>query len=266
MNFELSLIIIQTITGIISLFLGFKATKLNQESYKNSNNSYINEGIHNQTYIEVTSITDNDIIEKKVRYLKYFHWIFNIAFFGTGIYTFIKMFPNMLKQIKIFDGGITLTNLTKLLTLSLQNALLGSLIINIIGGLILIIFTLIKPYYTKKRIPLSIIIVLTNIILFIDLFKNDYHNNIEITFSNSNSLINILTIFFILITMLLVLANNMILGIYLFNLKSYNNELADPLTRISIIFTTIIIYGLSKWIIFYSGLEFIKEQLINHLK
>ncbi|HGX1404134.1 TPA: hypothetical protein ACNSGR_001108 [Staphylococcus aureus] len=266
MNFELSLIIIQTITGIISLFLGFKATKLNQESYKNSNNAYINEGIHNQTYIEVTSSTNNNIIEEKVRYLKYFHWIFNIAFFGTGLYTLIKMFPLMLKQIKIFDGGITLTNLTKLLTLSLQNALLGSLIINIIGGLILIIFTLTKPYYTKKRIPLSIIIVITSIILFIDLLKNDYHNNIEITLTDSNNLINILTIFFIFVTMMLVLANNMILGIYLFNLKSYKNQLKDPITRISIIFSTIIIYALSKWIVFNNGYEFIKEQLLNYFK
>ena len=38
MDFELSLLIIQTITGIISLYLGYKAIKLNNEVSKNSNN------------------------------------------------------------------------------------------------------------------------------------------------------------------------------------------------------------------------------------
>ncbi|MGT3738862.1 hypothetical protein ACVTLO_08795 [Staphylococcus aureus] len=262
---EQLLIIIQTITGIISLFLGFKATKLNQESYKNSNNAYINEGIHNQTYIEVTT-TNNNIIKEKVRYLKYFHWIFNIAFFGTGLYTLIKMFPLMLKQIKIFDGGVTLTNITKLLILSFQNALLGSLIINIIGGLILIIFTIIKPYYPKKRILLSVIIILTNIIMFVDLKNNNYHNNIVNAFDNDNNGINILILFFIFITMMLVLANNMILGIYLFNLKSYNNQFEDPIIRVAIILSTFIIYMFAKWFVFDDGLGFIKDQLLNYFK
>ena len=92
----------------------------------------------------------NEINEKKERYINYFHWIFNLAFFGTGIYTLIKMFPQMLNQIRIFDGGITFTNITKLLILSFQNALLGSLIINIVSGILLIIFTVIKPYFSKK--------------------------------------------------------------------------------------------------------------------
>ena len=34
MDFELSLLIIQTITGIISLYLGYKAIKLNNEVSK----------------------------------------------------------------------------------------------------------------------------------------------------------------------------------------------------------------------------------------
>ncbi|UUJ76176.1 hypothetical protein K9E54_009790 [Staphylococcus pseudintermedius] len=65
MNFELSLILIQTITGLFSLYLGYKAIDLNQKSYKNSNDCYINTGIHNQTYIENTSTKYNEIIEKR---------------------------------------------------------------------------------------------------------------------------------------------------------------------------------------------------------
>lgn len=45
MNFELSLILIQTITGLFSLYLGYKAIDLNQKSYKNSNDCYINTGM-----------------------------------------------------------------------------------------------------------------------------------------------------------------------------------------------------------------------------
>ncbi|EGQ3993950.1 hypothetical protein GC005_12880 [Staphylococcus pseudintermedius] len=264
MNFELSLILIQTITGLFSLYLGYKAIDLNQKSYKNSNDCYINTGIHNQTYIENTSTKYNEIIEKKERYLKYFHWTFNFAFFGTGIYTFIKMFPELLIEIKIFDGGITLTNLTKLLTLSLQNALLGSLIINLIGGLLLIIFTILRPYYSKRRIPLSIIIIVTNLLIFIDLLINKYHNNIINSIHGDNNVVNLLTVFFIFITMMLVLANNMILGIYLFDLISYKNQFKDPIVRFSTIIVTAIIYISSKWIAFYGGLEVIKEYVANY--
>ncbi|QDW93596.1 hypothetical protein [Staphylococcus caprae] len=258
MDFELSLLIIQTITGIISLYLGYKAIKLNNEVSKNSNNNYTNNGVHNQTYNEMKINVSNEINEKKERYINYFHWIFNLAFFGTGIYTLIKMFPQMLNQIRIFDGGITFTNITKLLILSFQNALLGSLIINIVSGILLIIFTVIKPYFSKKRLPLSIIIVLTNSIMFIDLLNNNYHDNIVNTFGNNN-ITNFLTLVFILVTMLLVLANNMIIGIYLFKLKSYKDQLKDPFIRFIFIMLTIIVYGITKWIAFYDGLEFIKN-------
>ncbi|HEB2281997.1 TPA: hypothetical protein RY759_002336 [Staphylococcus aureus] len=142
--------------------------------------------------------------------------------------------------------------------LSFQNALLGSLTINIISGILLIIVTVIKPYFSKKRLPLSIIIVLTNTLMFIDLLYNKYHDNIVNTFNNNN-IINFLTLLFILVTMLLVLANNMIIGIYLFNLKSYKGQLKDPLIRFSFIILTIIVYGITKWIAFYDGLEFIKN-------
>lgn len=259
MNFELFLVIIQTITGI---YFGYKSLKLNNQEQIIIQNNYIKQ--RNDIYIERTSKSKSEILEEKERYLKYFHWIFNIAFFGTGLYTLVKMFPSMLKQIKIFDNGITLTNLTKLLTFSFQNALLGSLIINIIGGLLLIIFTITKPYYDKRRIPLSIIIVLTNFLIFIDLFTNKYHSNIVNSFHGNDYLINFLTILFIFITMMLVLANNMILGIYLFDLKSYKNQFKDPIIRFITIIITIIIYAFSKWLAFYNGLEVVQEYLKNY--
>ncbi|HHW7913556.1 TPA: hypothetical protein ACU1ZV_002582 [Staphylococcus aureus] len=261
MKFELLLIIIQTLTGILALYIGYKAIDFNKKINQNSNNNYTNYGKHTQLYNE-TNITIsneiNEINEKKERYINYFHWVFNLAFFGTGLYTLFNMFPHLINQIKIFDGGVTFTNITKLLILSFQNALLGSLTINIISGILLIIVTVIKPYFSKKRLPLSIIIVLTNTLMFIDLLYNKYHDNIVNTFNNNN-IINFLTLLFILVTMLLVLANNMIIGIYLFNLKSYKGQLKDPLIRFSFIILTIIVYGITKWIAFYDGLEFIKN-------
>ncbi len=164
----------------------------------------------------------------------------------------------MINQIKIFDGGTTFTNITKLAILSFQNALLGSLTINIISGILLIIFTFIKPYFSYKRLPLSIIIVITNILIFIDLLYNNYHDNIVNAYNNDN-IINFLILIFILVTMLLVLANNMIIGIYLFDLKSYKGQLEDPIKRFILIILTFIVYGTTKWIAFYDGLEFIKN-------
>ena len=258
MNFELTLVIIQTLTGILSLYLGYKAIDFNKQVNKNSNNNYTNFGNHTQLYNETNITISNEINEKKERYINYFHWIFNLAFFGTGFYTFFNMFPHMINQIKIFDGGITFTNFTKLLILSFQNALLGSLIINIICGILLIIFTIVKPYFSKKRLPLSIVIVITNTLIFIDLLYNKYHDNIVNTFNNDN-ISNILTIIFIFVTMILVLANNMIIGIYLFDLKSYKGQLKDPFIRFILIILTIVVYGITKWIAFNDGLEFIKN-------
>ena len=94
--------------------------------------------------------------------------------------------------------------------------------------------------------------------MFVDLLNNKYHDNIVNTFSNNN-ITNFLTLVFILVTMLLVLANNMIIGIYLFDLKSYKGQLKDPLIRFIFIMLTIIVYGITKWIAFYDGLEFLKN-------
>ncbi|PTH64926.1 hypothetical protein BU582_11860, partial [Staphylococcus agnetis] len=83
-------------------------------------------------------------------------------------------------------------------------------------------------------------------------------------FHGNDYLINFLTILFILITMMLVLANNMILGIYLFDLKSYKNQFKDPIIRFITIIITIIIYAFSKWLAFYNGLEVVQEYLKNY--
>ena len=258
MDFELILVVIQTITGILSLYLGYKALDFNNQANKNSNNNYTNFGNHTQVNNEINIKIGKEISEKKERYINYFHWIFNIAFFGTGFYTLFNMYPQMINQIKIFDGGTTFTNITKLAILSFQNALLGSLTINIISGILLIIFTFIKPYFSYKRLPLIIIIVITNILIFIDLLYNNYHDNIVNAYNNDN-IINFLILIFILVTMLLVLANNMIIGIYLFDLKSYKGQLEDPIKRFILIILTFIVYGTTKWIAFYDGLEFIKN-------
>ncbi|AVQ34024.1 hypothetical protein C7J88_07470 [Staphylococcus muscae] len=265
---EQSLLIIQTITGVLSLLLAIKAINLNNQSNMNSNNNYINTGTHNQSYINnniniVEEKHSNKIFQEKRRYIKYFHWIFMIAFFGTGLYTLFKMYPVFLQNINILDGGITLTNITKLLVYSLQNALLGSLLINIISGLILIITIIIKPYITKRKIPLSMIIVLTNSLIFIDLWNNKYYEEFVYN-SSTNNFTNYLIVCFILIIMMIVLANNTILGIYLFDLNDYDGQLEDPLVRVTIILLTIVIFIFAKWIVFYNGLELIQEQLTNY--
>ncbi len=65
MDFELILVVIQTITGILSLYLGYKALDFNNQANKNSNNNYTNFGNHTQVNNEINIKIGKEISEKK---------------------------------------------------------------------------------------------------------------------------------------------------------------------------------------------------------
>ncbi|MGV2929325.1 hypothetical protein RW115_12060 [Macrococcus capreoli] len=258
---EISLSLIQTIAAIISIFITIYALILQYQSSKNekSMSIYQNNGIHNQNTYHYNTHQQNIIIQKqhaiskqKSSYIKYYHHFFNSMLLVGVIFELYKLYKNNFFADSDFNlfNGMLLTNIFKLAVQCLQSGISSAILINIISALFFMVYIIIK-FKTKIRylIP-TFIILLSNIYIFFDLLNTNYSqfiiNQFEV-FQPTITITNLLLTIFFSIVMFLIVCNNMILAIYIFDLESYKNQFSDFLSRGLIITSTIIIFVTSKW-------------------
>ncbi|HID5040176.1 TPA: hypothetical protein ACXEFH_000503 [Staphylococcus aureus] len=180
--------------------------------------------------------------------------LLNIIYFYN--HKFVAPDPN----INFFDRLPILTyNLFNMFLYALKNSISVLLIASIIIGISNIVISQLFYKSKFKRLLISVIILITNIIIWLN--ANDFSESIlELS---ENSFQRYLIIIFLMISLFVIALNNNLLTHYLFNYFNHRKDYNNTVKRLCYITTPLPLFFIIKWIILNNGYLRIIEFLKN---